>query len=129
MSCQLGIVLALALSIGLLTGCGSKTITQTSETAHFSITMSLDAAALGQRSIDLRIKDKAGVDTDVEQLIVAPVMREMGMASPEMTAQRIAAGQYRVTGEPFSMTGIWELDVRIVSQSREELSIFKVEVR
>ena len=128
-SCQLGIVLAFALSLGLLTGCGSKAVTQTNETGHFSIAMSLDAAALGQRSIDLHIRDKAGADTDVEEMIVAPVMREMGMASPEMRAQRIAVGQYRVTGEPFSMTGIWELDVRVVFQGQEETSIFKVEVR
>ena len=91
--------------------------------------MTLDAPAPGARRIDLRIKDKAGADVEIDQLILAPVMRDMGMASPEMTAQRIAVGQYRITGEPFSMTGIWELDLRIVAQGHEDATTFKVEIK
>lgn len=119
----------IAFSMTLLLSCGSRAITQSHETARFTISMTLDAPAPGQRTIDLLIKDKSGVPAEVDQVVLAPVMREMGMASPEMPAQRIAAGQYRVSGEPFSMTGIWQLDVRIVAQGQEDLTTFQVEIQ
>ncbi len=91
--------------------------------------MTLDAPAVGQRTIDFAIKDRSGAAAEVEQVVLAPVMREMGMASPEMTAQRTGPGQYRVSGEPFSMTGIWQLDVRVAAQGQEDVTTYQVEIR
>ncbi len=55
-------------------------------------------------------------------------MRDMGMASPEITAQMVAPGRYEAKGELFNMLGTWELDVRVGAGGAEETAIFTFDV-
>ena len=61
-------------------------------------------------------------------VVVAPTMKSMGMASPEVTAQQIAPGRYRVEGITLSMAGDWELDVRVAANGSEDAATFMLMV-
>jgi hypothetical protein len=122
-------ILALAVLAVLLAGCGNSTVTQTNRTARYNVQMALDSAAIGQRTITFAITDLSGAPADVEAVVTSPVMRSMGMASPEMTATRTGPGRYEVRGEPFSMQGQWEIDVRISAAGQDDTTTFLVAIQ
>lgn len=117
------------LALLVLVACGSSTVTQTNKTARYTVQMSLDQAAIGERTLTFTVTDASGAPADVDALVVAPVMRDMGMASPEMTATRVAAGRYEARGEPFSMQGQWHIDVRISAGGQEDTTSFAVNLQ
>jgi YtkA-like len=112
----------------LLVACAGG-ITQTSQTERFTIVMAIDGQTVAPRIITMTITDKNGSPATVDSVVVAPVMQEMGMASPEMTATALGNGRYEIKGAPFSMLGIWELNLRISAAGKEDTTSFKVEVR
>lgn len=112
----------------LLAGCGGSGITQSAETASYKVQLTLDAASFGQRTATIEVQDKSGKSAQVDQVVVAPLMEAMGMASPEQTAQSLSTGRYQVQGEFFSMLGEWEFDVKISKGGQEEIARFKIPV-
>ena len=117
------------LTLLVLVACGSPAVVQTNKTARYTVRMSLDRAAIGDRTIAFTITDASGAPADVDAVVVAPVMRDMGMASPEMTAARVGAGRYEVRGEPFSMQGQWHIDIRISAGGQEDTTSFAVNLQ
>ena len=122
---RLALVLAALL---LLAACGGSGITKTAQTEHYTVKLSLDSLEFGQRQATVELTDNSGNPADANVVVVAPVMRQMGMASPEATAQKVAAGRYQASGEFFSMLGTWEIDVRIDNGSAEEVATFQFDV-
>jgi hypothetical protein len=118
------LLLALVL---LLAGCGGAP-TQTVETDSYRVSLRLEGTSIGERTATIEVLDKSGQPAAVDEVVIAPVMRDMGMASPEVRAQPDGAGRYTVRAPLFSMLGTWELDVRVVSDGAEETAIFAVEV-
>ena len=116
------------LLLALLTACGGSGITQTAQTEHYTVQLSLDSAGFGQREAIVDVHDAAGKPVAADQVVLASVMRQMGMAAPEATAQPVAPGRYRATGEFFSMIGEWEVDVRVDAGGTEEVATFKIPV-
>lgn len=113
----------------LLGACGQSGITQTNKTERYTVVLVLDNAAMGMRTFTLNISDQAGAPVSAESVVIAPVMREMGMASPEVTAPMVEPGAYQVQADPFSMLGEWQLDVRIAAGGSEDTTTFTVEVK
>lgn len=112
----------------LLAGCGGSGITQSAETAVYKVQLTLDAASFGQRTATIEVQDKSGKSAQIDQVVVAPLMEAMGMASPEQTAESLGNGRYQVQGEFFSMLGEWEFDVKISKGGQEEIARFKIPV-
>jgi hypothetical protein len=109
-----------------LNACGANGgLTQTAQTERYSVQLSLDQAMAGKRTATLTVNDSGGQPVEAE-VVVAPVMREMGMASPEVTAQPLGAGRYRAADIEFSMAGEWELDVRISAAGSDDTTSFKL---
>jgi hypothetical protein len=122
-----GAVLALLTALALLAGCGGGP-TLTRETASYRVTLMLDAARFGDRTATVEVADKNGQPVEAA-VTIAPTMKAMGMASPPATARPIGPGRYQAPGAiAFTMTGDWELDVRISANGREELASFTVTV-
>ena len=121
--------LVLTLVLVLLTSCGLGGISQTNQTARFAVTIQLDGQTAGERTITISINDKTGAPATVDSVVVAPVMREMGMVSPEVTATPLGNGRYEIKGEPFSMIGVWELALRISAAGTEDSTSFQVEIK
>ncbi len=112
----------------ILMGCGARSSTQAVQTARYQVQLTLDGTGFGERTATIEVRDRAGAPVAAEQVVLAPVMRQMGMASPEVMAQPVAPGRYQAKGEFFSMTGEWEIDVRIQANGIEEVATFKVQV-
>jgi len=111
----------------LLTACGSaQGYRQAVEGDRYHVELSLDGVGSGERTASLELRDKAGQPVDADPVVLLPVMRSMGMASPEISAVRVAPGRYEARGEIFTMAGDWEIDVRLGSGGDEETVSFKV---
>ena len=122
-------LLCLSLLLVTLAGCGgSGGITQESQTERYAVRLNLDGTGFGERTATIDINDRSGSPIAVDQVVLAPVMREMGMAAPEVTAQAVASGRYQAKGQLFVMAGVWEVDVRISAGDTEEVASFKIEV-
>jgi YtkA-like len=120
-------LLAIAVVLALA-ACGGSGITQTNQTQHYKVQLTLDGTGFGERTATVDVTDLAGQPVAADQVVLAPVMRQMGMLSPEMTAQQVAPGRYQAKGEFFSMAGAWEVDVRISAGGQEEVSSFTFDV-
>jgi hypothetical protein len=111
-----------------LAACGSG-ITQTTQTERYTVAITLDSASFGERTATIAVSDRSGQPAAVDQVVVAPIMEAMGMASPELTAQPSAPGRYQVKGEFFSMIGEWEVDVRVSAAGKDDLARFVFQVQ
>jgi hypothetical protein len=112
----------------VLIGCGASRSTQTVQTAHYQVQLTLDGTGFGERTATIEVHDRAGEPVVADEVVLAPVMRQMGMASPEVTAQPVAPGRYQATGAFFSMAGAWQIDVRIQANSTQEVATFELQV-
>jgi hypothetical protein len=110
----------------LLAACGASGVTQTTQTEHYTVQLGLDGVGFGERQATVEIRDASGSPVSADVVVVAPVMRQMGMASPEAPARQVAPGRYQASGEFFSMIGEWEIDVRINAGGSEEVATFKI---
>ena len=112
----------------VLAACGSS-ITQTAQTARYNIEITLDGASFGERTATIMVNDRSGQPAAVDQVVLAPVMVSMGMASPEMTAQATAPGRYQLKGEFFSMIGEWQVNVRVSAAGKDDMARFLFQVQ
>jgi hypothetical protein len=112
-----------------LAACGSSGYSQTAQTASYSVQLGIDGDGFDERTATIDVRDSANQPVDGAQVVVAPLMESMGMASPEQTAQPLGSGRYQVKGAFFSMIGEWEFDVRISAGGKEEIARFKVPVQ
>jgi hypothetical protein len=111
----------------ILAACAGGAVTQSVQTEHYSVQLSLDGVGFGTREATIDVRDAAGKPVAADKIVLAPVMRQMGMAAPEATAQPLAPGRYRATGDFFSMIGEWEIEVRVRAGGGEEVATFKVQ--
>ena len=111
-----------------LIACGGTGVTQTNQTQHYKVQLTLDGTGFGERTATVEVTDLAGQPVAADQIVLAPVMRQMGMASPETTAQPVGPGRYQAKGEFFPMNGAWEVEVRVGVNGQEEATHFTFEV-
>lgn len=121
----LAIIAVLAI---ILSACGGNGITQTSQTQRYQLQLTLDGLGFGQRTATIAVRDSGGQPVAADQVVIAPVMQQMGMAAPEIVAQPVAPGRYQAQGEFFSMLGQWEVDVRVSAGGAEDVARFVVQV-
>jgi hypothetical protein len=118
----------IAILAAILSACGGSGITQTSQTQRYQLQLTLDGLGFGQRTATIEVRDSGGQPVAADQVVLAPVMQLMGMASPEIVAQSVAPGRYQAQGEFFSMLGQWEVDVRVSAGGAEDVGRFIVQV-
>jgi hypothetical protein len=119
----------LIVALAVLAACASGgQPPQTAQTARYSVQLSVEGAKLGDAAATVEVRDAAGQPAQVESVVVAPTMKSMGMASPEVTAQQVSPGRFRAEGITFSMLGDWELDVRVAAGGSEDTAMFKVQI-
>lgn len=116
--------LAVLSALALLAGCGGSGVSQTVKTEHYSVQLSLDGTNFGEHTATIDVNDLAGKPVAADQVVISSLMQQMGMASPETTAQQIAPGRYQAKSELFSMAGEWRVDVRVSAGGSEETAQF-----
>jgi hypothetical protein len=97
------------------------------DTPSYHVQIDLDAASLGRPTATIEITDARGEPVDADQVVVTPVMAEMGMTRPALVADELEPGRYRATGELFSMLGEWTLTVRVERAGADDEATFTVE--
>jgi hypothetical protein len=127
-TCHASRIIFALLLIFTLVACGGG-ITQTAQTERYTIEMTLDSASFGERTATIAVNDRSGQPAAVDQVVLAPVMPSMGMASPELTAQPTAPGRYQIKGEFFSMIGEWQVNVRVSAAGKDDMARFLFQVQ
>lgn len=109
-----------------LASCGGTALTQ--QTASYTVKLSLDTLAVGDRTITVDIADQADKPVKAQQVTLAPTMLSMGMASPEVSLRAEGNGGYSGQKMLLSMTGEWAIDVKITSNRGTETARFLITV-
>ena len=95
--------------VGWLLARGKSTptagVSQTTQAGDLQVTLQLDDSALGERVIDLLVKDATGRMVDVNSARLRFAMTEMDMGNSEVNAQRVGAGHFQTRGQFFTMVG------------------------
>jgi hypothetical protein len=97
------------------------------DAGSYHVQLDLDAASLGRRTATIEVTDAQGDPVDADEVVVTPVMTEMGMTRPALVADELEPGRYRATGELFSMLGEWTLTVRVEAAGADDEATFTVE--
>lgn len=119
--------LAVIVAVAFAAACSQpQPQTLQADTPSYHVQLDLDAASLGRRTATIEVTDARGDPVDADQVVVTPVMAEMGMTRPALVADEIEPGRYRATGELFSMLGEWTLTVRIESAGADDEATFTV---
>jgi mono/diheme cytochrome c family protein/Tol biopolymer transport system component len=98
-------------------------ISQTSQVGDLQVTMQLDQAALGQRVVEVAVRDAAGRPADVSAVQLSFTMAEMDMGQVAAAAQPLGQGRYQASGPFFTMAGLWNVDATIERDGQPALSI------
>jgi hypothetical protein len=101
----------------------------TVQTLSYNVTLTLDERRVGEYPAIITIEHREGMQPGpIESVSVVPMMRQHGMASPEVVAQPLPDGRYRAEGLLFSMDGDWQIEVYIDRSDAREIATFQVRI-
>lgn len=100
----------------------------TAQTASYTVRLALSERRTGERQAIIAIENRDGQPGAIEAVRVLPLMRQHGMASPEVVARPLADGRYQADGVLFSMDGEWQIEVAIDRSDARELAEFQVTI-
>jgi Tol biopolymer transport system component/mono/diheme cytochrome c family protein len=98
-------------------------VTQTVQAGELGVSLRMDAAALGQRVVDLIIADSAGKPVDVAAVRLRFSMIGMDMGTTEIDAQPISAGHFQARGQFFTMAGDWAIEATLLRDGKTPLLV------
>jgi mono/diheme cytochrome c family protein len=93
-------------------------VSQTTQVEDLHVTLQLDQAALGQRTVEVAVQDSAGQPIDMRGVRLRFTMVEMNMGQIEADTQPIGRGRYQAHGTFFSMAGTWQVDATLERAGR-----------
>jgi len=125
--CRAFIALTLIATL-ILAACASDG-PSTVQTLSYNVTLTLDERRVGEYPAIITIERREGMQPGpIESVSVVPMMRQHGMASPEVVAQPLPDGRYRAEGLLFSMDGDWQIEVYIDRSDAREIATFQVRI-
>lgn len=120
------LLLALILT---LTACTNDSSSYVGESRNYTVRLQLDSATVGERSVTIDVRDRAGEGTLLQKVVVAPMLRASGVALPEVTATPQANGQYRAGPVVLNQAGEWDFVIRILGATGDEEATVVVPVQ
>ncbi len=101
----------------------------TVQTLSYNVTLTLDERRVGEYPAIITIEHREGAQSSpIESVSIVPMMRQHGMASPEVVAQPLPDGRYQADGLLFSMDGDWQIEVYIDRRDAREIAVFQVRI-
>jgi mono/diheme cytochrome c family protein len=88
-------------------------VTQTAQAGELRVTVQLDQPALGQRALEIDVRDGAGELVDLSAVRLRFTMAEMDMGQLEADAQPLSRGRYQARGAFFTMAGRWDVSATL----------------
>jgi mono/diheme cytochrome c family protein len=104
-------------------GPGTAGVAQTAQAGELSVTLRVDAAALGQRVIDLVVTDAAGKPVDIGAARLRFSMIGMDMGNIEIDTQSVGAGHFQARGQFFTMAGDWSVEATLLRDGKAPLLV------
>lgn len=80
---------------------------------RYRVELSLGERRTGVIDAELVVRDAGGRPAELTGVTLAGVMPSMGHAMSELTTTAAGPGRYRARGELFTMTGQWEVVIRL----------------
>ena len=112
----------------ILGACGSAPA-QTATTDRFLITFDPGRPLAGANTtFTVTLADRNGTPANADAVIVAPLMRPMSHAEPEVALQPAGTGRWQAAGQFLTMSGGWELVVRVSAAGQDDEATFMVAV-
>lgn len=95
---------------------------QTIRSGELNVTLRVDQQSLGDRVIEVSVKDTAGQPVSVGELRLRFAMLDMNMGISEVVAQPAATGRFQARGQFFTMAGNWSVDA-VIAQTPQNLVV------
>ncbi|TMR17485.1 hypothetical protein ETD86_23435 [Nonomuraea turkmeniaca] len=95
-------------------GTGTGPVELSARGAHYAVTVALEPST---GPVEARVE----VDPAPAEVSLFAVMPHMGHTTPEIVAAPDGPGRYVARGELFTMTGAWEIAVRVRGPSGTEI--------
>jgi hypothetical protein len=102
---------------------GGGPVDVTAAGARYTVAVHVARPAVGRVPVEVRVT--AG---DADAVAVSAVMPDMGHSTPEVTAAEREPGLFVAEGELFTMTGVWDLALRLSGPAGEETLVTKVQI-
>jgi hypothetical protein len=83
--------------------------------ARYAATVRIPDPAPGQVTVEIEVSEG-----DADTVALSAVMTQMGHSTPEISATERAPGRFVAVGELFTMSGVWELSIRLDGPAGEE---------
>ncbi|MFI7451958.1 hypothetical protein ACIBQX_30985 [Nonomuraea sp. NPDC049714] len=83
--------------------------------ARYTATVHIADPAPGQVTVEIEVSEG-----DADTVALSAVMTQMGHSTPEISATERAPGRFVAAGELFTMSGVWELSIRLDGPAGEE---------
>ncbi|GAA4919370.1 hypothetical protein HD597_005986 [Nonomuraea thailandensis] len=96
-------------------GGSADPIDLTTTGARYAATVLIEDPAPGRVAVEIQVSKG-----DADSVAVSAVMADMGHSTPELTATEREPGRFLAEGELFSMSGVWELSIRLDGPAGEE---------
>ncbi|GAA3014222.1 FixH family protein [Actinokineospora diospyrosa] len=112
---------------------GDDTVDLHAGTTSYSVRLSVTDPAVGTNTVDVEVADLSGTLIAADEVILEPVMVDMGHALTPTALTPTAAkagqpGHYRAERIDLPMTGPWELTVTIRHRNTTERAVFSLVV-
>src|SRR5215212_5316128 len=109
--------------LGRYTRQSAAGVAQTAQAGELKVTLRMDAAAPGQRVVDLLVADAAGKPVDIGAVRLRFAMIGMDMGSTDINAQPISAGHFQASGPFFTMAGDWMVEATLLRDGKTPLLV------
>ena len=124
------LVLAVALAVLPLPGCGDEPDPIDSGNLQIAATFEPDPPQVGQNAMHIEVHDLAGLPVDGARVVVDPQMPSMGHGSTEeAVVEALGEGRYDAFPVTLFMPGDWEVTVRATTAEDQGTRAFAVNVR
>ncbi|MFN8567131.1 MAG: LpqB family beta-propeller domain-containing protein [Kouleothrix sp.] len=93
---------------------------QTIRSGELNVTLRVDQQSIGDRVIEVTVKDPAGQPVEINELRLRFAMSDMNMGISEVVAQQVGSGRFQARGQFFTMAGNWAVDT-VIMQTPQSL--------
>ncbi|MEO3884491.1 hypothetical protein [Nonomuraea sp. B5E05] len=93
----------------------ARPVDLTTTGTRYAATILIADPAPGRITVEIQVSEG-----DADTVTLSAVMTEMGHSTPEIPATEREPGRFVAVGELFSMSGVWELSIRLDGPAGEE---------
>ena len=106
----------------------AQAVDATCATADYTVHLAIGHPSVVADSADIDVQRRDHSPLSLDKVSVETVMPRMGHAMPQLVAQSNGPGKYRVQGQLFLMSGLWDVMVKLTDSTGTESATVEVAV-